>query len=169
ERVDPRNAQKVFRKAYDNMAPRVNMSRQATRRAVLSLQRAHPYEAWVRGSVGDCSTCNSYAISLADQEQIYWLRGVNIDGSNGSIRGYLQLTRVLVDGEYALVVNTISGAQVSRTDAVRALAALASALPELNAKSILLPMPEKLFEIINYPEVEIVFSELAKAGSKVEV
>lgn len=136
---------------------------QVTAQPVLTIESAHPYVAWVRGSVGDCSTDNSYAISLCSAESINWLKR----GPASAVKGYLQYTLVEIEGDLAIYLNTISGAGISREVTRQALSALAASMGKLGAKRIAIPVPEKFKDIINYPEVDAVFRELAARGRRV--
>ncbi len=157
---------KIFKAAHNQMRTIVMTKAQTQEQTVLTIKRAHPYELFLRGSVGDCATDKSFALSLASKEEIYWLYGSK---NKNEVKGYLQFTRVITDGEPSLYVNTISGADISRRDTRRALLALFDSLKELKATRIVIPVSEKIPQIINYPEVAVVLEEMNKVGRKVEL
>ncbi|MBL7544725.1 MAG: hypothetical protein JNL11_12990 [Bdellovibrionaceae bacterium] len=131
---------------------------------IMSIMRSHPYDAFPRGSVGDCSTTNCFAMPLVSAEEYYWILR-----PDGSVKGYFQFTRIKVDGKVALYLNTISGSGISRADARAVFHTVATSLKHLGAEKIILPMKEKIPFIINFPEVAVVYDELLKNAKKVNV
>ncbi|MGE4233241.1 MAG: hypothetical protein AB7F43_07935 [Bacteriovoracia bacterium] len=136
---------------------------------ILELTQAHPFAAWFRGLLGDCSTEISFGVPLASKEEVYWIRTFQQANQKESIRGYLQYTNVQVNGENAIYVITISGTEVSQKDVRHSLLTLFESLHNINASKLLIPIPEHYQQLINFPEVEAVFHKLAQTGKVVPV
>ncbi len=133
----------------------------------LTLRRTHPFEAYLRGEVGDCSTDASPSIPIAPKEEIYWIRFPETESS--VVKGYLQFTHVKTNGIHALYVNTISGPELTRENVRKIFATLFEAMGQLGAEKIIIPRPELLESIINFPEILLVFKELANTGKLVPI
>ncbi|MCK6599897.1 MAG: hypothetical protein L6Q37_16150, partial [Bdellovibrionaceae bacterium] len=156
---------KIFKSSKDELRKVSNQTKQVeVNKFLIKLERSHPYDAFPRGSVGDCSTSNCFAIPLVPEEEFFWIRR-----PDGSVKGYFQFTRVLVNGKKALYLNTISGAGISKEDTRAIFHTIASSLKQLKVEKIVIPTFDKIPAIINFPEVEFVFQELAHKGKLVQV
>lgn len=162
--VPPTVYWKFAKKSFSTLKSLGTLHEVASTQPYLTITRVHPYESYVRGSVGDCSTCNSFAVPMAKNEEVYWIKK-----DPRGVVGYLQISKVKVDGQSAAYLHTISGSDLSRTDTFAAIHAISEALPSLGVQRLVLPVAEKMKDIINYPEVEAAFKEIIKLGATVDI
>lgn len=115
---------------------------------------------------GDCSSQYSFPYPNSPHELVFFIEDLPKSGAEESekkLKGYVSATQVtLPNGEKALYVITISGKRVSAGDTELILRALEDKKKDLGVSHIVLPTPDRLAGLINFPEIRGVFESHIK-------
>lgn len=155
------------------------LSKKTTSRATkitkgIELLEVPPTVGIFRGCVGgDCSSRYSFPYPNDPHERVFLIKKLKSglkENNNHQLKGYVSTTEIIVDGEPALYVVTISGVNVSAADTELIFRGLDEAKEKLGVKLIVLPESKKLGELINFPAIRGVYEKhLHKNSSRISI
>lgn len=130
----------------------------------LYLQEVPPILAYLRGLIGgDCSSEYSPGYSNSPNERTFFI----ID-PKGEPKGYVSVTKTILNGKPNLYIHTISGKRLTAADATVVLTGIIQNLSRFGAKTATLPTASQLRSLVNYIEIRETFNEVSKtSGNKV--
>ena len=133
------------------------------------LEQVPPEIGIFRGSVGgDCSSHYSFPYPNYPDEMVFFIYDQN--QKNKALKGYLSATLVEIEnGEKALYVITIAGKKLSSSDTKIIFMGLEQAKNQLGAQHIVLPVKEKIGNLINYPAIKDIYLELVEKSKKIKI
>ena len=125
--------------------------------SALKLQEVPVSLSIYRGCVGgDCSTQKSFMFTNATSEHVFF-----VQGKSGN-KGYLQFSKVQVDGKPALYLHTINGAAFKKEEIKGIISALPEVAKSLDAEKVYLPNPARILKTVNFELIQKTMEESAK-------
>ncbi|NUN07508.1 MAG: hypothetical protein HUU57_17325 [Bdellovibrio sp.] len=116
---------------------------------VLVMCEASPLIAMFRGFAGnDCSTQCSFPFVHSPNEYTFI-----VYDAKGLVKGYIQGTKVLVDGSPVFYLHTIAGPRISSKDTLRIMKAIIQEAKGMGFNDVLLPAMDKIDGLVNFMPV----------------
>ncbi len=149
------------------------ISHQTKVTSMVELIQVPPEMGIFRGFIGgDCSSQLSFPYPNDPHERVFYIKSKKsgADVEEEKFKGYLSATEVMVGGEKALYVITISGAHVSAGDVELIFRGLEKAKETLGVKHIILPGLNNIANLINFPAIQGVYENyIRKSNRSVEL
>lgn len=112
----------------------------------LVMREASPIIAMFRGFAGnDCSTYCSFPFVHSPNEYTFI-----VYDNKGSVKGYIQGTKVFVDTKAVFYLHTIAGPRISSKDTFRIIKTLLQETKAIGFTDVLLPAMDKIDGLVNF-------------------
>ncbi len=145
---------KYFLKKADIKPPTTPASKDSQNSSLkIILKEVSPEVGVLRGCAGgDCSTKESFAYALNPYDKIFFIT----DGDN-NLKGYLAVTKTIINQKPALYLHTITGPKLSAIDVKEAITALYSIKDQMPAdfsfEKVYIPNSNQLKTNINFVHI----------------
>lgn len=128
----------------------------------LIVREIPPAVSMFRGFAGnDCSTLCSFPFTNSPNEYTFL-----VYDSKGGVKGYVQGTKVLVEGQTAFYLHTIAGPRISTQDTLHIIKAFTQEKQSFGFQTVLLPPLKNLEEMINFLPVREAVKHVLTSSSK---
>lgn len=141
------NAKKVLDQTFNStVAKSIPQVTVANAELSLVLREVPPVVSMFRGFAGnDCSTVCSFPFVNSPQEATFF-----VYDSKGGIKGYIQGTYVLSEGQKMLYLHTIAGPRISQSDTLNIMQTFVQQKKALQVADVVLPPMEKIDGLVNF-------------------
>lgn len=131
----------------------------------ITISQQHPIVGIFRGCTGgDCSSQYSFPYPNDPNEKVFFI----LDNEK-KVKGYVSATQVMSNGKPSLYVITVSGNRVTSADTELILRGLEKEKATLGVEQILLPAPNMLRRLINFPAPRSVYDRYTDHQPRVSI
>lgn len=131
----------------------------------VTISQQHPVVGIFRGCTGgDCSSHHSFPFLNDPSEKVFFI----LD-QDKKVKGYVSATQVMAGGKPSLYVITVSGSRVTSADTELIFRGLEKEKANLGVDQILLPAPDRIGSLINFPAPRSVYERYTASQPTIRI